>query len=179
MSETVKPLTQDERLQAMFATAMPVNPPLANEWRDLFDRYEATVKDLERQLASPAPAPSDEVTDEYHWALARGYDLKAPHWDDLGPVMQEQVRRIVVNVSAILASRSASEDTARLDWLEKQTDADIRAWAWVSVAGQEGWTIADATLRWQVGESWQGDGATLREAIDAARRAPAMEQDNG
>ena len=59
-------------------------------------------------------------------------------------------------------------DRDRLDWLQQQDRADIRAWAWVGRDSDEGWTIADATLSLDKAE-WKGDGPTLRAAIDMAR----------
>lgn len=53
--QSPNPLTDDERLRVKFLTAMPVDPPLANEYRDLFDRYEATVRDLEKKLTEVHP----------------------------------------------------------------------------------------------------------------------------
>ena len=32
------------------------------------------------------------------WATARGFDLKAPHWDDLDESIRECLRRIVRNL---------------------------------------------------------------------------------
>ena len=40
-------------------------------------------------------------TPEGQWAMARGFDLKAPHWNDLDPVIRESVRRIVANCPAV------------------------------------------------------------------------------
>lgn len=62
MTETVKPLTNDERLKIAFMTAMPTNPPLAPEYRDLFDRFEVTVRELEAKLASPVSAEANVPT---------------------------------------------------------------------------------------------------------------------
>jgi hypothetical protein len=41
------------------------------------------------------------------WALARGYDLLAHHWDDLDDTTREMVRRIVAHQSAL--TRQPSE----------------------------------------------------------------------
>ena len=48
----------------------------------------------------PAGTPTPNSA-AWHWATARGFDLKAPHWDDLTPEIQEAVRRVVHNLTYI------------------------------------------------------------------------------
>lgn len=49
-----KPFTADER--AVILIAASVSPNLPDGIREAFDRYEATVKDLEAQLARATPS---------------------------------------------------------------------------------------------------------------------------
>lgn len=44
------------------------------------------------------------------WAMARGFDLMAPHWDDLDPVMQQAVTDAIAHATA-LATPTPTEDT--------------------------------------------------------------------
>ena len=53
-----------------------------------------------------------EALARQHWATARGFDMLAPHWDDLDEVTREQVRRIVTNVSAGYARQETTEPVA-------------------------------------------------------------------
>jgi len=107
-------------------------------------------------LVSPAPAPSDEVTDaeaQLAWDVFYRSDKPAPF---------NQLREAL---NALLASRSASEDTAIVDWLESLG---------VVLAAPDFTPDTGGVLDWRA-----ENGVTLRGAIRAVRPAPEMEQDNG
>lgn len=49
-----------------------------------------------------------------HWATARGFDLKAPHWDELTPELRVAISRVVHNVTYALTHAAPAPVTDAL-----------------------------------------------------------------
>jgi len=132
---------------------------------------------LVEPLPSPAPAPGEEVTAELKEMEKRIVvhvveENGRPTFDQQYIIGQRDLERLMA-----LASRSASEDTERVNWLQEQVygarpEPDIQPIGTVVLDGT--WTELHCHV--EVGAGlYAGHGATLREAIDAARRAPDTE----
>lgn len=63
-----------------------------------------------------------------------------------------------------------NDDSARLDWLERNTPRGLWAGMLIGRNDDDSWEVGDTASAGFNGCS-QGEGATLREAIDAAMQA--------
>ena len=113
--------------------------------------------------------PDDQLDAVVALARQRAEELSAIAGTEYEPMYAGNVAHLLTTLAAATArlreeNAALREDAARLDWLQSQTQSDIRMTAVADIDGTEEWAVAD-DVTWR--ETYFG--ATLRTALDRAR----------